>query len=85
MTAATLDTARPGAAQTWFDGAFTRLHPLLQQLHRTGGTLDGVIGIRTGRGIAGILGRRLAARLGVPLPRAPQGAGAVQPGVDPAR
>ncbi len=67
MKPATRDTARPGAAQTWFGPAFTRLHPLLQQLHRTGGTLEGIIGIRTGRGIAGLLGRRLAARLGVPV------------------
>ena len=57
----------PGAAQAWFGDAFGNLHPLLQQLHRGGGTLDGTIDIETGRGVAGFIGRRLAARLGVPL------------------
>lgn len=57
----------PGAAQAWFGDAFGRLHPLLQQLHTGEAMLEGVIAIETGRGVAGFVGRRLAARLGVPV------------------
>jgi hypothetical protein len=67
MSDLSIDAAPPGAAQAWFGDAFERLHPLLQRLHRGGGMLEGVIAIDTGPGIAGVLGRRLAARLGVPV------------------
>lgn len=67
MTPPSTSPLSPGAAQAWFGDAFSRLHPLLQQLHRCGGTLDGVIDIETASGVAGFLGRRLAAKLGVPV------------------
>lgn len=56
--------------ERWFGDAFVQLHPLLQSLHRQGGILRGRIAIDTGRGIAGLIGRRLARRLGIPLHRA---------------
>ncbi|WP_123649574.1 DUF4166 domain-containing protein [Lysobacter enzymogenes] len=61
------------AAIEWFGPAFDRLHPLLQALHRDGGALAGEIELRTGRGLAGVLGRRLARRLGIPLDRPRRG------------
>ncbi len=53
----------------WFGSAFSQLHPLLQTLHRRGGVLRGDIAIDTGRGLAGLIGRRLARRLGMPVDR----------------
>ncbi|SHH70010.1 DUF4166 domain-containing protein [Massilia sp. CF038] len=50
----------------WFGTAFQQLHPLLQRLHRTGGVLSGPVQIRFGSGLAGMLGRRIAHRTGVP-------------------
>ncbi|QQQ00354.1 DUF4166 domain-containing protein [Lysobacter enzymogenes] len=61
------------AAIGWFGPAFDRLHPLLQALHRDGGALAGEIELRSGRGLAGVLGRRLARRLGIPLDRPRRG------------
>ncbi|MBX9401832.1 DUF4166 domain-containing protein [Lysobacter sp. BMK333-48F3] len=70
-------TRMPGAphnaAMHWFGPAFERLHPRLQALHRDGGALHGQIEISTGHGLAGRLGRRLAARLGIPTDRARRG------------
>lgn len=54
------------AVTRWFADAFAQLHPLLQELHRRGGTLRGTVALRFGRGLAGWIGRRLARRLGVP-------------------
>lgn len=63
-----------GSAVTrWFGAHFASLHPLLQALHRHGGRLRGVVEIRTGRGLAGVLGRRLARSLGVPVDRERRG------------
>lgn len=45
----------------WFGAGFERLHPLLQQLHRDGGALQGAVDIHS-RGA-------LARRLGVPTGR----------------
>ncbi|WP_386065562.1 DUF4166 domain-containing protein [Tahibacter sp. UC22_41] len=45
------------------------MHPLLQALHRGSGSLHGTISLSTGRGIAALVGRRLARRLGLPLQR----------------
>lgn len=53
----------------WFGPAFYQLHPLLQALHHRGGILCGDIAIDTGGGLAGLIGRRLARRLGMPLGR----------------
>jgi hypothetical protein len=54
------------AVERWFGPGFVQLHPLLQQLHRDGGTLSGRIAITYGSGVAGWLGRRMATRLGLP-------------------
>lgn len=56
------------AVARWFGDRFDALHPLLQDLHRRGGVLQGEVRIGLGRGLAGWLGRRLAARLGLPPP-----------------
>lgn len=65
--------ALQNAATQWFGPAFDRLHPLLQALHRSGGTLAGTVAISTGTGLAGIIGRRLAGKLGIPIDRARRG------------
>lgn len=51
----------------WFGSEFAHLHPLLQALHREGGTLQGTVELRFGSGVAGWLGRRLARKTGLPL------------------
>ena len=58
------------AALTWFGPHLARLHPQLQALHRNGGLLEGDVRISIGRGLAGVLGRALARRLGIPVERA---------------
>jgi len=50
----------------WFGDAFDQFHPLLQKLHTDGGTLSGGIEISYGRGIAGLIGRRLAQKMNIP-------------------
>ena len=50
----------------WFGDSFSKLDPLLQDLHRDGGKLSGVVEIAFGRGISGFFGRHLAATLGLP-------------------
>lgn len=55
------------SVERWFGDGFSQLHPLLQQLHRQGGNLQGKVDLRLGNGLAGLLGRRLAGRLGIPL------------------
>ncbi|WP_339413076.1 DUF4166 domain-containing protein [Pseudomonas sp. EA_35y_Pfl2_R5] len=52
--------------ERWFGADFTQLHPLLQSLHRKGGKLHGLVDLQLGRGLAGIIGARLATRLGIP-------------------
>ncbi|HKY01215.1 MAG TPA: DUF4166 domain-containing protein [Burkholderiales bacterium] len=54
------------AVETWFGDAFELLHPSLQALHRSGGTLSGTVDVRLGAGLAGWIGRRLARQLGIP-------------------
>ena len=56
--------------EDWFGGAFCDLHPLLQRLHREGGVLSGDVDVQFGAGLAGVLGRRLAKRLGIDHERA---------------
>ncbi|WJN58007.1 hypothetical protein [Pseudomonas sp. SO81] len=56
---------------SWFGEHFTELHPLLQRLHREGGELAGEVEVRYGQGLAGLLGRRLANKLGLAPHRAP--------------
>jgi len=52
--------------EEWFGEAFRELHPLLQRLHRSGGVLSGQVQVSFGQGLAGLLGKRLASRIGVP-------------------
>jgi hypothetical protein len=63
-----MNTDADAVVEAWFGADFARLHPDLQALHRHGGRLRGAVDIQLGSGIAGWLGRRLAARLNVPLP-----------------
>lgn len=55
------------AVSRWFGQRFGELHPLLQQLHRSGGALSGEVEIRIGSGVAGWIGRRLARSIGIPV------------------
>lgn len=57
------------AVTFWFGDHFTKLHPQLQHLHREGGELLGEVELRYGRGLAGLLGRRIASKLGLPVER----------------
>ncbi len=50
----------------WFAEGFSLLHPQLQQLHQHGGRLTGEIELLFGKGLAGVIGRRLARKLGIP-------------------
>lgn len=52
-------------AEAWFGDGFARLDPLLQALHRQGGRLEGRVRFRVGRGLAGVVGRRVLRRLGI--------------------
>jgi len=53
--------------EQWFGAAFAQLHPKLQALHRKGGELEGAVDISFATGATGVLGRRLAKGLGVPV------------------
>jgi Domain of unknown function (DUF4166) len=53
----------------WFGRDFAQLHPLLQQLHREGGRLSGQVMVDVPSGVRGLVGRRLASRLGIPAQR----------------
>lgn len=55
--------------ERWFGKQFGALHPLLQRLHRHGGVLRGPVEVGVGRGPAAVLGRHLAARMGLPVGR----------------
>ena len=50
----------------WFGNDFSKLHPLIQDLHNKGGHLTGPVKISLGKGIAGVIGKRLALKLGIP-------------------
>lgn len=58
--------AQETASSAWFGTAFAQLHPRLQQLHRQGGRLRGSVEMAFGHGLAGVIGRRMARRLGLP-------------------
>lgn len=53
--------------QQWFGPAFDALDPLIQKLHTHGGVLEGEVTLFVGRGLLGLVGKRLAAKLGIPL------------------
>jgi len=59
----------PTVVEKWFDTSFAQLHPLLQALHRQGGSLSGPVEIAFGRGPGGFIGRRIARGLGIPTDR----------------
>jgi len=52
----------------WFAAAFSNLAPELQELHRNGGVLAGEVEVVVGKGIAGLIGQRLAGKLNIPKP-----------------
>jgi hypothetical protein len=62
-------SSRDTASSHWFGSAFVELDPILQDLHREGGILSGSVEIGVPAGLAGIVGRSLARRLGVPIDR----------------
>lgn len=51
----------------WFGDSFLKLHPRLQQLHKSGGTLSGAVNLQIATGIAGYIGRRIAKKLAIPF------------------
>lgn len=53
--------------ENWFGSSFKELSPELQKLHRQGGKLSGRVNIQFGSGLAGMLGKRIARKLGIPL------------------
>ena len=53
--------------EKWFGDHFTELHPKLQKLHSEGGVLSGEVEVEYGTGIAGVIGKRLGVKLGLPL------------------
>jgi hypothetical protein len=61
--------AQLSPAVAWFGSALDGLHPALQALHRQGGAIQGQVAIAFGSGLGGMLGRRIAARLGIPTDR----------------
>lgn len=62
-----MPSPQENAVTEWFGPQFAQLHPLLQGLHRDGGSLHGIVHINTGHGLGALIGRRLARRLGIPL------------------
>lgn len=50
----------------WFGEEFYELDPLIQNLHRVGGSLQGKVSLQFGYGLAGLVGRRLALKVGLP-------------------
>lgn len=51
----------------WFGESFNELHPLLQQLHETGGVLKGTVQIQLSTNpVSRFMGKRLAKKLGIP-------------------
>jgi Domain of unknown function (DUF4166) len=51
----------------WFGEKFFELHPLLQELHKSGGVLSGKVNVKLATGIAGYLGKRLAKKFAIPV------------------
>lgn len=52
--------------EKWFGEEFSNLDPLIQELHLKGGKLSGAVDISYGSGTAGLIGKRLAKKLGIP-------------------
>jgi len=51
----------------WFKGEFNELDPLLRKLHIHGGELAGPVDINIATGVAGIIGKQIAVKLGIPI------------------
>jgi hypothetical protein len=51
----------------WFGPGFAALHPQMQRLHLHGGRLRGGVDVMIPSGLAGVVGRRLARQLSVPV------------------
>lgn len=58
--------ATASAVLRWFGAGFAQLHPQLQALHNQNSRLTGSVQFQFGQGLAGVIGRRLARRLGLP-------------------
>jgi hypothetical protein len=52
--------------ENWFGAAFAQLAPQLQALHGRGGALRGPCEVTFGKGLAGMVGKVLAKKLGIP-------------------
>lgn len=52
--------------KNWFGNEFDQLDPLMQKLHLNGGELSGDVDIFYGRGLAGLIGKRLAKKMKLP-------------------
>jgi len=52
--------------KNWFDQSFSSLAPELQELHLNGGALYGEVEVIEGNALAGLIGRRVAKKLGIP-------------------
>jgi len=66
MTSTRMEAIDGNSVTAWFGEEFSRLHPLLQALHRDSGRLGGPVSLQFGRGLAGALGRHLVRKLGMP-------------------
>jgi len=58
--------APPLTVPAWFGPAYAALDPALQRLHRDGGILAGPVRIEFPPGLRGVIGRRIARRMGIP-------------------
>lgn len=54
--------------KNWFNEAFGKLSPELQELHLMGGVLQGEVEIVLGVGVGGLLGKRLLNKMNIPGP-----------------
>ncbi len=52
--------------KNWFADDFNKLDSQIQILHTQGGKLTGDVDVVYGKGVSGLIGRRLAKKLGVP-------------------
>ena len=55
------------AVKKWFGRSFLQLDPLLQKLHQQASVLNGKINVGYPPGLAGMLGKRLGRKMGIPV------------------
>ena len=65
-TSTSYSSASNELVKNWFGSQFNDLHPRLQHLHLHGGTLNGDVNIQYGKGLAGLIGKRLGHKLHLP-------------------